>query len=381
MKRFAIMALAGLLVPAAAAAQDRLSDVLVVERDGGRYLWLALEGQPTGLSYSAADDRLSLHVTGFNPLQAREIVPSRAIDRLEMIALMPAEGGSRVVVQGRFAQPFAELREGGIWISLDAAITGDVPQTHGAQRTASRDALTSQAAADPNVMDASPVHVSASGSQSGGHSGSERSETSFTISPGPEAPQSNDTSSRPVSVADARLPATDPVRQPRPYPVEAAEDTRNGATASTDRSGPDAEGIPVSSIAREGQPAEIAAIAAATAAQSEGQMQQAAPCLDTAMALRDSPWDLAAMTLHADCLVVAEDREGAAVLYERVLAFDPTHFRAALGLARIREAQGRGAEAARLYERAASAALTDGEALAARSLSQEDQSDDDEDGR
>ena len=65
-------------------------------------------------------------------------------------------------------------------------------------------------------------------------------------------------------------------------------------------------------------------------------------------------------------------REGAsttdaATLYERVLAFEPGHYGAALGLARLRAAQGDTAAAAALFQTAADSARTDGEALAARS--------------
>ena len=92
----------------------------------------------------------------------------------------------------------------------------------------------------------------------------------------------------------------------------------------------------------------------------------AGPCDAQAAALADAPWDLDLIVAQADCLVEAGERANAVGLYERVLAFEPEHFRAALGLARLREHAGRHEDAARLFEAAAGSALTDGEALAAR---------------
>lgn len=105
---------------------------------------------------------------------------------------------------------------------------------------------------------------------------------------------------------------------------------------------------------------------AAQAGPPETRVEMSGPCDATAAAVQASPWDLDALTRHADCLVEIEARANAAGLYERVLAFEPTHYRAAIGLARIREYQGRSQDAAALYERAANAAMTDGEALDAR---------------
>ncbi|MFP4519092.1 MAG: tetratricopeptide repeat protein [Oceanicaulis sp.] len=90
------------------------------------------------------------------------------------------------------------------------------------------------------------------------------------------------------------------------------------------------------------------------------------PCDAQAAALADAPWDLDLIVAQADCLAEAGERQNAEGLYERVLAFQPEHFRAALGLARLRQQSGRHGDAARLFETAAGSALTDGEALAAR---------------
>ncbi|MGJ3232912.1 MAG: tetratricopeptide repeat protein [Oceanicaulis sp.] len=92
----------------------------------------------------------------------------------------------------------------------------------------------------------------------------------------------------------------------------------------------------------------------------------AGPCDAQAAALADAPWDLDLIVAQADCLAEIGERANAAGLYERVLAFQPEHFRAALGLARLRQEAGRHDDAARLFETAAGSALTDGQALAAQ---------------
>lgn len=93
-------------------------------------------------------------------------------------------------------------------------------------------------------------------------------------------------------------------------------------------------------------------------------------CAQTADNLEDTPWDLGAMALHGNCLMDAGRTADAATLYERVLAFEPGHFAAALGLARIRAGAGRLDEARELFQTAAGAARTDGEAMAARSAAE-----------
>ncbi len=93
-------------------------------------------------------------------------------------------------------------------------------------------------------------------------------------------------------------------------------------------------------------------------------------CAETATRLEDTPWDLAAMSAHGDCLGGEGRTSDAQTLYERVLAFEPGHFAAALGLAQIRAEAGDIDTARALFETAAAAARTDGEALAARSAAE-----------
>jgi thioredoxin-like negative regulator of GroEL len=89
-------------------------------------------------------------------------------------------------------------------------------------------------------------------------------------------------------------------------------------------------------------------------------------CPQTASRLADAPWDLSLLASHADCLAAAGETANAIGLYERVLAFDPRHFQAAIGLARLRAETGDHAAAATLYETAAGSARTDGQAVQAR---------------
>ena len=115
-------------------------------------------------------------------------------------------------------------------------------------------------------------------------------------------------------------------------------------------------------------PSPAPALVQGAAAEGVSGSDEAGPglCEDSAAAIASSPWDLDALARHAACLVENGERRNAAGLYERVLAFEPGHFQAALGLARLREAESRRDEAARLFQAAANSALTDGEALAAR---------------
>lgn len=134
-------------------------------------------------------------------------------------------------------------------------------------------------------------------------------------------------------------------------------------------------------------PAEPAGGAAGETERTESQLETAAgtsasggtavlatgpdgPCEQTGGRLEDTPWDLGAMAAHASCLSDAGQPRDAETLYERVLAFEPGHFAAALGLARIRADAGEVEEARELFETAAAAARTDGEALAARSAAE-----------
>lgn len=73
-----------------------------------------------------------------------------------------------------------------------------------------------------------------------------------------------------------------------------------------------------------------------------------------------------ALLAQARCFADSGEEASAALVLERILAFQPDQFDAALELGRIRESQGDAAAAQALYEQAAGSAMTDGQALRAR---------------
>ena len=319
MWKHAILALAAWLAAAPAFAQDRLSDVLVFERDG-RHVWLALEGAPHGLSAAATPGRLVLTLEGFAPQAERRITP--ASDTLvTAITLSPQAGGASLVVEGRFQSAVAELRQGGVWVSFEARASGETWRMG--------------QAADPQARSVPAADMS----------GGPAALYDRTVQPSPDTWSAGLDPGAASSIAGASEARDGTVPQDSP-------DDRDEFSP-----GPALPALAEQDLGSAQPAPEVGAVERAN---SGGR------CAETARVVGESPWDLAAMTLHADCLVETESQGAAAALYERVLAFDPTHFRAAIGLARIREAQGRSAEAAGLYERAASAALTDGEALSAQ---------------
>lgn len=294
-------------------AQD-VRDVLVLDRGGPR-VWIALDGAPDGLTADSAPGRLSLTLQGYSVGEARRIIPMNG-GLLTGMTVSPAQNGAALMLEGRFQSAEAELRQGGVWIVLDGAMND----------AAGRVAVDAEAYLDaaPHRSTETPSGTSAMADASAGGTGQPGAEPAASMGDaGPGAPTALD--------ADRSMPA-------------------NPASATPAVSAP-AEPVSDPETAQAG-------IAASEAA--------SAPCDGTAARVQESPWDLDVLAAHADCLVTLGQRDNAAGLYERVLAFEPTHFRANIGLARIREAQGRGQEAAGLYERAASAAMTDGEALAAQ---------------
>tara|TARA_R110002072_G_scaffold93904_5_gene207925 strand:+ start:2178 stop:3128 length:951 start_codon:yes stop_codon:yes gene_type:complete len=89
-------------------------------------------------------------------------------------------------------------------------------------------------------------------------------------------------------------------------------------------------------------------------------------CAQTAAIVERDPWDLDALTAQAQCLADQGEGEAARPLLERVLAFEPSRFEAAFMLATLTEESGDTAAAMALFEQAADAARTDGQAVAAR---------------
>jgi hypothetical protein len=90
------------------------------------------------------------------------------------------------------------------------------------------------------------------------------------------------------------------------------------------------------------------------------------PCDASAARVASSPWDLDALTVHADCLVEIGQVNNGAGLYERVLAFEPSHFRPRSALRVSASARAAAPRRRACLKTAANSALTDGQALAAR---------------
>lgn len=94
-------------------------------------------------------------------------------------------------------------------------------------------------------------------------------------------------------------------------------------------------------------------------------------CADAAATVETDPWDIDALTRHAECLLDEGQADEAAVLLERVIAFEPGRFDAVIALAEAHAARGDLDAARALYEQAANVAATDGQAVAARARARE----------
>lgn len=118
------------------------------------------------------------------------------------------------------------------------------------------------------------------------------------------------------------------------------------------------EGAPADSVERQAETIGTAAASGASLA--------ADPCTQAASAVDADPWDIDALTRHAECLLDAGQADEATILLERVIAFEPGRFDAVIALAEAHAAQGDVDAARALYEQAANVAATDGQAIAAR---------------
>ncbi|WBQ09276.1 hypothetical protein L2D01_10245 [Hyphomonadaceae bacterium ML37] len=260
--------LAAASLGAAAPAHAQLRDVLLVEREGGVHLWLAFDRQPASAFIEAG----ALYVIGVDGEAARRITPASPAPFAALHLSPESDGGVRLTLDSAPMRT-AEVRAGGVWLTLDAQ--------------------------------------------------------------GWTAP--------PAARAAAARPDAAPVRPFAPAPDNAA--------TSTDAP---AEPEPLQTS----QPAPVS-----TPAQRAAALNPA--CAGVAQELEDAPWDLDLIAAQGACLAQAGDGADATVQFERVLAFEPEHARAALGLARLKEAAGDLTGAAELYDIAARGARTDGEALEA----------------
>ena len=116
---------------------------------------------------------------------------------------------------------------------------------------------------------------------------------------------------------------------------------------------------PVESAPTAGDVADNDDMAAVSPAASTG-------CVSQADTVAMSPWDLDALTALAQCHVDDNRPLEARPHLERVLAFEPGRFDAAILLAEVAEGEGAIDEARALYDQAAGSARSDGQAAAAR---------------
>ena len=293
------------------AAHAELRDVSLLQSEGRTQLWLAFDSQPQSVEIQPGSG-LVLHVDGVSLDRSRHIEPA-VRGPVSALALSRAPNGVSISMSGAFAGGEAEVREGGVLVTL-SGVTG---QSAPIRRSPPRAPVSEQGAmSGPTASPAS--EPAASSSSSTPSSASEPSEQH-------SAGGADAASSEPQDLAPA----------PSPAPAPASAGSAAGTQAQMRELGGDL-------------------------------VIDESVCPDSAARLADAPWDLNLLSTHADCLVSVGDSESAVSLYQRVLAFDPRHFQAALGLARILSDQGDHQAAAELFETAASAARTDGQAVQAR---------------
>lgn len=265
------------------AAQAELRDVALLQETGRTQLWLSFDAQPEAVSILPGE-ALVLTVDGVPSEAPRQIEPA-VRGPVSALTLTPASDGVSISITGAFSGGEAEVRQGGVLVTLlnvtgvSAPIRRAPPRTPVAEQT-------------------------------------------------PAAP--------PAQAAQAEVSAGSPDHDASDHADESSE-----------------------------MPAQESSSGDPVALSEDGVMDESV-CPDSAARLSDAPWDLNLLSTHADCLVSVGDSEGAVALYQRVLAFDPRHFQAALGLARILSDQGDHQAAAELFDTAASVARTDGQAVQAR---------------
>ncbi|MBC38125.1 MAG: hypothetical protein CMH91_03550 [Oceanicaulis sp.] len=293
------------------AAQADLRDVSVLQEAGRTQLWLSFDEQPQAVQVRPGEG-LVLHVDGVSSEGSRRIEPA-VRGPVSALALSRAPNGVSISVSGAFSGGEAEVRQGGVLVTLlnvtgvSAPITRTPPRTHATEQARPAESAPHTEPAQGASSQASAASADHGGS---GHASSAAPST-HEADPGEAAPAGN-------------------------TPVQ------SHATSAHE---------PAS-----GQPMQLGGDV----------VIDESVCPDSATRLADAPWDLNLLSTHADCLVSMGDSEGAVALYQRVLAFDPRHFQAALGLARILSDQGDHQAAAELFDTAASAARTDGQAVQAR---------------
>lgn len=182
-----------------------------------------------------------------------------------------------------------------------------------------------------------------------------------------------------ITIDAALTPDPDEIDTARNTGIDSGTGLSPGTTGSQDADGEASSGTTTTAMSAETDrpnladgmvetpPTEVVA-ATPVAENSEPSAPALAPagCALTAAAVESDGWDLDALTAHSACLSEEGRGDEARPLLERVLAFEPSRFDAALMLAEITEDSGDTAAAQALFEQAAEAARTDGQAAAAR---------------
>lgn len=397
--------LASVVLATSAAHGDEVTDVRLLA--GQEQIWIALDAQPDALQYQHRGDGVYLELTGFEVGHPRSILPNGA-DAISRLEVMPAEASTRILISGRFAQAYAELRQGGVLIDLSAAAAYRVAdQRQRASQQAASTSIQARATEDgtprSNRTEREAYGPGAATDRAEVQQDGERRDTLWdaTRSVGERlaaearaasmqaeraGADTEGAAERPAATAQEQQNSTrqgfqiaDPHEEPRSDSGgmwlmrgddDGADETPAAATPAAQPEQPVDEGAEPSA-SPEDEPAlapdtvDVSTIPGETELVASN-AELPGPCDPTAAAIASSPWDLDALADHAACLIGIGEFENGAGLYERVLAFDPGHFPAALGLARLRERQGRREDAARLFETAANAARTDGQGLSAR---------------
>jgi hypothetical protein len=365
-------------------------------------IWIALDEQPDAIDVASTPGRLALRLSGFELDAPRRVVPTQS-SLVRSLVFQPGIEGSQIEILGGFGRGYAELRQGGILIDLSdgayqaAMQAGRVgserrqeqeppgPYDSGDAWGGAQDAYHARESEADQAALAQRAAGRSSGSLEQGD-GDQRAAGSHAALPerlqsetGPDGTQTQP-DARPVSEFRIGDPIDDRTPSGGLWLME-PDDPEPGAEvpSSAPRSEtPVAEAVPSQQAdpaqAQEGG-VDLSSVPGETELVSD-EGDQPGPCDATAAVIASSPWDLDALADHAGCLVQIGEEDNGAGLYERVLAFDPGHFQAALGLARLRERQGRRQDAARLFETAADAARTDGQALSARAAARRLRGDD-----
>ncbi len=289
---------------AAAPAHAELLDARLESRAGEARLWLAFDAQPGEAALTLDPDGLTLRITGVSSAE-RRIEPARAAG-VAALSLAPEAGGVRVRLTGAFDAASAEVRQGGVLIRLAGDGFRADPPLAAAPRAALR----------PDEVRPADAATTTPSEPGGPRDGTQPEGASPPPSTSPQAERAD---AAPADQATSRAPER--------------------LWAGVD----------------------------GAAAPDPGAGEPSGPCAQSEAGLREDPWNIAAMTEHAACLAGIDETAGAAALYARVLAFEPENYDAAMGLGAIRAEAGDAESARALFEQAAGAARTDGQALQARS--------------